>query len=752
MQNSYRFPQRVVRCTSLLLCFVVISTFLVLPPLKATPSKLLVPREPPGLKKSFVEPSTMNGFALRTFDAVVAQRDRQSLNSQVRQLPYSIEVEELISTAKASAGQLSRQDMRGFGQGWSRDAQLFWGAPPPVDKPIRNWPHLTLMFNSPAAATYEIVLYYTSAPDYGTFRVFLQGEATADVDGYSPNVTPNSRSLGQKKLAAGNHQFIVTVFTKNGSAKNYFVGLDRIVLRRIDEASSRIVTPGPVTREPDRASEPVPLPGASPAPSRRRPQPDRTAGQTNSPGASNVQPIPPGVLTRAVCYNSPQTCCGGKASGGDGCRLVTEALLDIQIRSYVPARFTVMGRHSPWDTDFDLANIVSDVNVSGPFKVWPGCRFSVTEAVNTIEDSKSILQKAAELFEAWLGQWSGGVESAKSYVSEGVADEVCKKVNDSQSCRDHVAAAVKTGINLGLASLGIPPEIPDVHQLRQQGIRYLAAEAASSALGDPEVLKNLPVDEKTREILYQQVYDRAFDAFSEKLNKVIPPSDFDSKKPSTWGHLEPAYAPHNAHVYVEVRVKEGAYPKYLEFLGAKPNHKWQPLYLHDLNHAWASRGPIDVPSFIPPDGLILPIELKPYEESYTKEDTLTAAQIPGVKISRTWLEQKVGLSAADGVVRGQINYLGATGGAGFWASEWDEFYDPIRYLSDVSKVRKSKFRLLMPIGGVLDWEKDWDAIVANVRDRDVGYMVVTKGNLHKYFGRLDPAPRCDGKPNVELYK
>jgi hypothetical protein len=312
-----------------------------------------------------------------------------------------------------------------------------------------------------------------------------------------------------------------------------------------------------------------------------------------------------------------------------------------------------------------------------------------------------------------------------------------------------VAAAVKTAINLGLASLGIPPEIPDVHQLRQNGIRYLAAQAASSAFGDSEVLKNLPVDEKAREVIYQQLYDQALDSFSKELNKVIPSPNFDSKKPSTWGHLEPAYAPHNAHVYVEVRIKEGAYPNYLQFLAAKPTHKWQPLYLHDLNHAWASRGPIEVPTFIPLDGVILPIELKPYEEAYTDADTLTAAQIPGVKVSRTWLEQKVGLSAADGVVRGQINYLGGRPGTGYFASEWDEFYDPVRYTSNM---RRSKFRLLMPIGKVVDWEMDWDAIVANVRDRDVGYMVVTKGKLHNYFGRIDPAPRCDGKPSVEVYK
>lgn len=648
-----------------------------------------------------------------------------------RQLPISIEAEDLLSSARPSAGPVTRQEMSGFGQGWSRNAQLFWQPPPPSNRPTRNWPNLTLSFNTSTPGTYEVVLRYTSAADFGTFRVFIEGEASGDVDAYSARVAPQSRSLGQKRLGAGTHQLVITVFGKNNSSSNYFVGLDRIDLLRLQE--TRPLVPG----RPN-------TPGGTP-------QPDRSGGPTSSPSPSNVQPIPPPVLTRAVCYNSPKTCCP-KGNAAEGCRLVAEALLDIHIRSYVPARFTVMGRHSPWDTDADLANIVSDVNIDGPFKVWKGCRFSVNEAVNVIEDSKAFYQKAAELFEAWLGQWSGGVESAKTAISKGVADEVCQKINDTQTCRDKVAKAIKTGINLGLASMGIPPEIPDVQQLRQNGIRYVAAQAVSSAIGDPEVLNSLPVDEKTRELLYQQLYDKALDEFSAQLNKVIPPANFDSKKPSTWGHLEPAYAPHNAHVYVEVRIKDGAYSKYLELMGAKPQHKWQPLYLHDLNHAWASRGPIEVPSFIPPDGIILPIELKPYEEAYTSADTLTAAQIPGVKISKTWLEQKFGLSSADGVVKGQINYLGARPGTSFFYSEWDEFYDPARYIQNVTKVRKANFRLLMPIAGVLDWEKSWEVLVANVRDRDVGYMVVTGGKLHKYFGRIDPAPRCDGKPNVEVYK
>lgn len=149
----------------------------------------------------------------------------------VRKLSRSIELEDQVGTANASAGAIVRQEMQGFGPGWSRNAQLFWTAPAPVDEPIRNWPHLTLTFDVPAKKQYEVVLHYTVAPDYGKFRVFLGGQPVADIDGYAPAVAPRAHSLGERTLAAGKHQLVVTVFAKTAASKGYFVGLDRIELR-----------------------------------------------------------------------------------------------------------------------------------------------------------------------------------------------------------------------------------------------------------------------------------------------------------------------------------------------------------------------------------------------------------------------------------------------------------------------------------------------------------------------------------------
>jgi hypothetical protein len=618
----------------------------------------------------------------------------------------SIEIEDLTGAARTSAGQVVRQEMQGFGPGWS-GGQLFWRAPAPADTPIRNWPNLRLPFAVPSTGSYDIILHHTAAPDFARFRVFLDGQALADVDGYAATVSPRTQALGRRAVPQGSHELAITVIGRAAASTGFAVGLDRLELRPVDGA------PGP------RADM-----GSPRRPSAPRPE-------------SPVAPVKPDLLARSVCIASPETCC---PSGGvdAGCRMVTEALLEVRLRSYVPPRFTVMGRHDPWDVSFHLANIVSDVTVNGPFKVWPGCRFNVTEANNTIEESKTLLEKAGALAEAWLAQWSGGVETAKTFVAMGVADGVCSVVNDTPDCREKLAPLVKTGINLGLASLGIPPEIPDIQQLRQHGIRYLAATAASYALGDPELLKELPIDEKTRAMLFEQAYKKAFDIASTQLNKVLPPTTFKTDNPTTWGHLEPAYAPHHAHAYIDVRIRPESYATYLRFISKVPTHKWAPLYLHDLKKVYASVGPVAVPTFIPIDGIILPIELEPRDSAQSPADT-AAAQIPGAKISRAWLEAKFGISAADGLVRAQYNYKPRMN-ASYGSSDWDLFYET---------TREARFRLLMPIGqGVLDWEKDWVAKVGLPRDRDTGVGVVSNGQIKPYYGRIDPAPRCDGKPPV----
>jgi hypothetical protein len=153
--------------------------------------------------------------------------------------------------------------MRGFGAGWSGGAQLFWVAAPPVDKPIRNWPHLRVWFGAPNADTYEVILHFTSAPDFGTFRVFLDGQPVADIDGYGPAVAPQARSLGQRTLSADKHELLVTVFSKAAVSRGFAVGLDRIELR--SAGATTLKRGAPQTRTPGEGTQSGAQPIAPPA-------------------------------------------------------------------------------------------------------------------------------------------------------------------------------------------------------------------------------------------------------------------------------------------------------------------------------------------------------------------------------------------------------------------------------------------------------------------------------------------------------
>jgi hypothetical protein len=145
---------------------------------------------------------------------------------------YLIECEFLKSSATVgiSGGELTIQE----GVGWSHNAQLFWAAPKPMPSPFNlgfQDVTLTLRFNVPAAGTYEIILHYTKAPDYGTVRVSLDGHDVYSYEGYDSKVTLHADSLGVQTLASGTHVLKFKVENKHLNSNGYFVGLDRIDLR-----------------------------------------------------------------------------------------------------------------------------------------------------------------------------------------------------------------------------------------------------------------------------------------------------------------------------------------------------------------------------------------------------------------------------------------------------------------------------------------------------------------------------------------
>jgi len=492
--------------------------------------------------------------------------------------------------------------------------------------------------------------------------------------------------------------------------------------------------------------------------------PIRTPGQGDGLTVQRI-PIPPirapgeadgkgGVRMRNVCALKPENCCPNRQRA-TLCKALAETLLDIRIRSYVPPRFTVMDDVN----SIQLAGnkIVSDITKGRPYNVRPGCRFSPVAMRNKIRNEMNVFQQMGELFTAWTAQWNSGLRSAKSFIAKNVAKAICGtartgRVPVSRNCEDKIASHTRTGMDAWLASMGIPPEFPDINQLRDHGIQYLAAEATSYAIGDAGILLDeIPVDAATREDIYDKLYNKTYDAIRDELDKITPSVDVKQDNPLTWGHLDPAFAPHNAHVYVTINVKPRMEAAYRRLFRASPKHKWPPLYLHDLNDIYQDVGPIDIPKVIPTGGLIVPIELRPATGPTGGQDRADT-QIPGTPVSRAWLQNKFGLLNNDSGSRGtptsnvltsQRNYLYGSS-ANWFGSEYDLFYPTNgRY----------NFRLLSAFGaeGPVHWVDGLSQRTGSVWDAQTGIGVRTGAKwdrnqrLKRYYGLIEPAPRCDGQ-------
>jgi hypothetical protein len=151
-----------------------------------------------------------------------------------QKLAGMVEAESLLTTARATAGRLEAQDLAFFESDsatWSRGAQLWW-----IDG--RPGARLTLRLRAPAAGTYELVGYFTRAPDYGDVRLSLNGRALSPiVRGYAPAVGATGPiSFGRVPMQAGANTVVVELVGKDersqGYGGGYLVGIDGFVLRR----------------------------------------------------------------------------------------------------------------------------------------------------------------------------------------------------------------------------------------------------------------------------------------------------------------------------------------------------------------------------------------------------------------------------------------------------------------------------------------------------------------------------------------
>ncbi|MER3472535.1 MAG: hypothetical protein C4335_00575 [Armatimonadota bacterium] len=132
-----------------------------------------------------------------------------------------------MTVLRKTGGNVSVQDMLGFGDAWSGGNQLWWTGAKPGDV-------LELGFHVPKAGTYELTIAMTKAVDYGQFRLSVNGVPVGGViDLFNNGVIHTGKlSLGKVSLKQGQNVLGVEVVGTNpaSTGDRYMFGLDFIKL------------------------------------------------------------------------------------------------------------------------------------------------------------------------------------------------------------------------------------------------------------------------------------------------------------------------------------------------------------------------------------------------------------------------------------------------------------------------------------------------------------------------------------------
>jgi hypothetical protein len=142
-------------------------------------------------------------------------------------VPGAVEAEDLVPTAKASAGGVWAQDMGQweYGEAWSKRGALFW-------QTDHAGPDLNLQLPSAEAGKFEVVARMVTGPGFGVVQ-FWDGPRPVgpSIDLYAPIVTPREVSLGIVDLKAGQNKLTAVVNGKNDLSRNFTVGIDAFILK-----------------------------------------------------------------------------------------------------------------------------------------------------------------------------------------------------------------------------------------------------------------------------------------------------------------------------------------------------------------------------------------------------------------------------------------------------------------------------------------------------------------------------------------
>ncbi|MES2015581.1 MAG: hypothetical protein V4484_03725 [Pseudomonadota bacterium] len=231
------------------------------------------------------------------------------------------------------------------------------------------------------------------------------------------------------------------------------------------------------------------------------------------------------------------------------------AAYEIRLLSYIPPKFSD-------DTDAPLYFIAKrEVDVpydGGTTRLSSGQTYYLTQVKNMLNSTKTWNQDLWDLASATLNMVSSGYEAAKGFAVDTVASgfDVVPGVSCGATCK----GALKTSLNLALAACGVPPSIPNINEVYNHGLDYMAATLADVAI---EQITGVAVGELGAGVDSAQAAALAAREPAKKglhalLDKISRPAAFEPDVPETWGTPAPFFRHHPAMLYLEIRRKPGS--------------------------------------------------------------------------------------------------------------------------------------------------------------------------------------------------
>ncbi|HEY1683754.1 MAG TPA: glycoside hydrolase family 172 protein [Tepidisphaeraceae bacterium] len=151
--------------------------------------------------------------------------DANDLLPRTNRIAGLIDGGDLVGRARATSGDVSTQTMFNFPGDWASDSQLFW-------RDAKPGAECGFTIHAPQDGIYDLTLYFTSAPDYATVRLWHDNKVVGRrIDLYAPSVQPHAPvTIRHIELHAGDNSFALRIADKNATSSNYYVGLDGATL------------------------------------------------------------------------------------------------------------------------------------------------------------------------------------------------------------------------------------------------------------------------------------------------------------------------------------------------------------------------------------------------------------------------------------------------------------------------------------------------------------------------------------------